>query len=339
MDQYTESEYYKIEDRGFDNTILIFSSIHTIPGRFRFDRLMGKAPANIIYLNCVNNSWYLYGIPGLGETLVTARKNLKKIIRDRFPGTKLFAFGSSMGASGMIAMTPELDLDNSFAFCPEIDLFVKGSFSGNYFKDYQGEKRDLWDEFLSIKNINVFYGEECENDLAQLIKIKQRTEIPVSTFAFEPHGVIEAIYLTEGIDAVVDALINKKPFQPKVLQKGHIAGSLITCDLISKAYRAEHKDKPKILASIRDLSSKTKKDRSYYPLLKYWQARLSTDPTEKVDAIREAMSLAPSSLRIAQSYFAITGNDHEKDQFKSIWREKFGNKYADHSRAKLLQDI
>lgn len=41
MGPYSESDYYKIEDRGYENTIL-FSSIHTVPGRFRFDRLMGK---------------------------------------------------------------------------------------------------------------------------------------------------------------------------------------------------------------------------------------------------------------------------------------------------------
>src|SRR5690606_33961195 len=102
MGPYSESDYYRIEDRGYENTILIFSSIHPVPGRFRFDRLMGKIPANIIYLNCVNNSWYLCGIPGLGDDLPTTRKNLQKLIRDRLPGTKLFAFGSSMGASGMI---------------------------------------------------------------------------------------------------------------------------------------------------------------------------------------------------------------------------------------------
>lgn len=339
MDRYTESDYYKIEDRGSEKTILIFSSIHTIPGRFRFDRLMGKVPANIIYLNCVNNSWYLHGIPGLGEDLYTARRNLKELIKDKFPGTKLFAFGSSMGSSGMIAMSPELDLENAFAFCPEIDLFGKGSFSGNYFKDYAGKKRDLWDEFLAIRNINIFYGEECENDLAQLIRIKDRSNVPITTIAFEPHGVIEAVCLTEGIDGIIDSLLNKKPFSPKVLQKDHISGSKITCSLISRAYRANNDEKPQILNELQDFSEKTKKDRSYYPLLRYWQARLSTDIEEKENSIREAMSLAPSSLRTAQLYFTITKNEHEKEQFKSIWRKKFGNKYADHSRAKALQEI
>ncbi|CAM8031748.1 hypothetical protein [Atlantibacter hermannii] len=339
MGPYSESDYYRIEDRGYENTILIFSSIHTVPGRFRFDRLMGKIPANIIYLNCVNNSWYLCGIPGLGDDLPTTRKNLQKLIRDRLPGTKLFAFGSSMGASGMIAMSSELELENAFAFCPEIDLFGKGSFSGNYFKNYSGDKKDLWDEFLSIKNISIFYGEECENDLAQLIRIKERADCPITTIAFEPHGVIEAVCLTEGIEGIIDALLNKKSFNPKILQKGHIAGSKITGNLISKAYKANNNEKPQILIQIRELSEKTKKDRSYYPLLKYWQARLSADPDEKRNSIREAMSLAPSSLRIAQLYFTLNKSVEEKEQFKSIWREKFGNKYADHSRAKILQEL
>ncbi|MDP9688889.1 UNVERIFIED_ORG: hypothetical protein J2W82_002550 [Pseudomonas mohnii] len=337
------TDYYKIQDKNAEKTVIVFSSIHTLPGKFRFERQFANLDINVIFLNCPNNSWYLQGVPGLGDSLSTTRDAIKNIIDTTFPDSKVFALGSSMGASGLIGITSGLNIERAFAFCPEIDLFKKYSFSANYYKGAITKQRDLWSELRECKNLHIFYGEECESDLNQLCSLKIQTDIPLQTFAHEGHGTIEAIFLTEGLDGILDSLLNYRPVMPKIIQRGHIPGSLVTCKTLWRSYFCSRPDTKsdvlimEVRESLADLANKTKPDRSYYPLIQYWRAILEPKKSEKLELLECAMASAPHSLRIASAYFKIHGEDSVKLAFKQKFREKYGDRYTDHSRADLIR--
>jgi hypothetical protein len=336
-----KTNYYKIQDKNSEKTIIVFSSIHTLPGKFRFERQLSNLDINVIYLNCPNNSWYLQGVPGLGESLSDTRDAIRTLISSRFPSSKIYALGSSMGASGLIGITAGLDIERSFAFCPEIDLFGKYSFSSNYYKGPKTDIRDLWSELNDCKNLSIFYGEECESDLNQLCSLKSLTSIPLQTFAHEGHGTIEAIFLSEGMDGIIDSLLNDRRISPKVIERGHITGSLLTCKALWKAYTVSKTKDESMLTQVRqsltDLASKTKTDRSYYSLIQYWRAILTQNRAEKIELLESAMHSAPNSLRIASAYFKIQGADSMKEEFKQKFREKYGDRYTEHTRADLIR--
>ncbi|MFK3820482.1 hypothetical protein ACI2KG_28470 [Pseudomonas sp. NPDC089407] len=337
------NEYYKVQKKDAEKTIVVFSSIHTTPGRFRFERQLADVNVNAIFLNCPNNSWYLQGVPGLGDSLSATRDALKQLIKSTFPDSKIYALGSSMGASGLIALTAGLDIENSFAFCPEIDLFGKYSFSSNYYKGPVTAHRNLWSELADSKNLNIFYGEECESDLNQLCSIKTDTSIPVLTFAHEGHGTIEAIFLSEGMNGLLDSLLNGRPMIPKVIERGHAAGSLVTCKTLWKSYwisKNKSKDaltQNQIKEALESLALKTATDRSYYALIQYWRAQLSNSKDEKKILLENALESAPHSLRTASAYFKLFGTDQMKNEFKERFRLRYGNRYTDHARAEPIR--
>ncbi|MBI6888307.1 hypothetical protein [Pseudomonas putida] len=336
-------EYYKIQNKDAEKTILVFSSIHTTPGRFRFERQLADVNVNAVFLNCPNNSWYLQGVPGLGSSMDESRAALKRLIRNSFPDSKIYALGSSMGASGLIGLAAGLEIENSFAFCPEIDLFGKYSFSSNYYKGPATEHRDLWAELADSQNLKIFYGEECESDLNQLCSIKTDTDIPVLTFAHEGHGTIEAIFLSEGMDGMLDSLLNDRPMIPKIIERGHAAGSLVTCKTLWKSYwfsKNKSKDsvvQAQILGALEDLSLKAMPDRSYYALIQYWRAQLTNSKHEKKSLLENALESAPLSLRTASAYFKSFGTDQMKNEFKEKFRLRYGNRYTDHARAEPIR--
>lgn len=336
-------EYYKIQNKDAEKTIIVFSSIHTTPGRFRFERQLADINVNAIFLNCPDNSWYLQGVPGLGESLSDTRHTLRKLIKNKFPDSKLFTLGSSMGASGLIALTAGLEIENSFAFCPEIDLFGKYSFSSNYYKGPATQHRNLWRELNECHNLNIFYGEECESDLNQLCKIKTDTQVPVLTFAHEGHGTIEAIFLTEGMNGILDSLLNKRPMTPKVVERGHAAGSLVTCKSLWKSYwtsKERNKDiavQQRTLEALNELAQKTRSDRSYFALIQYWRAILSNSKDDKKALLESALESAPFSLRSASVYFKSFGTDAMKIEFKERFKLRYGNRYTEHARAEPIR--
>lgn len=332
--------FVKIQNRNADRTLVVFSSIHTIPGRFRFERQLADVNANVIFLNCPNNSWYLQGVPGLGDTMSSARKALKQIINEQFPGTRLFSLGSSMGASGLIALTTGLDIHRSFAFCPEIDLFGEASFSRKHYAGAETSVRDLWCELKECENINIFYGEECEHDLHQLAKLRQRFPgLPTQTFAHQPHGVVEAIYLTEGMSGILSSLLDGTKLRPKIVEQGHISGSRRSCEALWRAYCAVHKPDAGIAAELKYLAETVDKTRSYYPLFLFWRARLTHNKEERLHLLEQARALAPYSLRIAHFYFREAESEIAKEQFKHTFTARFGQRYIDNPRAEMIRQI
>jgi hypothetical protein len=197
---------------------------------------------------------------------------------------------------------------------------------------------NLWQELADCSNVRIFYGEECEHDLYQLSKIRQRTNIATQTFSNQPHGVIEAIYFTEGMHGIIGSLINGGSLRSTKIDAGHISGSLTTCRSLWGAFLASRKRNahPFDLASLAD---QTKKDRSYYPLILYWLSRLRQNVFEKQTLLEEAHRLAPLSLRIAADLFKVAPNPDRVADFKKNFRSHFGEKYISSSRASALHDM
>lgn len=328
--------YLKVIDRQSERTTVVFSSIHTELGRFRFERQFANIDTNLVLLNCPNNEWYLHGIPSLGDSPSEARKGLASLIKERFPGTKIFGLGSSMGGSGLIQLMAGIATERTLAFCPEIDLFGRASFSRRHYAGPGTNVRDLWSELKDHPNLNLFYGEECEHDLVQLARVRQRTNNKVATFANEPHGVVEAIYLTEGFLPIASALFDGQDLRPKIISRGHVAGSLRTCLSLWDASISRAGQKP-ILNRLDLMLSETSHDRSYYPQILYWKSILTDSFTEKVEAINEAFLLTKNSLRIASLYFSTTQMD--STEFKKDFISRYGDRYSQNARASTLRKL
>ncbi|SOZ68304.1 hypothetical protein [Cupriavidus taiwanensis] len=333
--------YFKISRRDSDSLVVAFSSINTPPGKFRFSRQLEERGVNVIYLNCENNSWYLDGVPGLGDTLEDAAAALRDVIRSEFPKCKVYALGSSMGAAGLIGMLHNVELEGAFAFCPEIELFGEHTFSSKYFHGRFQSKKDYFGELKSFRNLTIFYGEECEPDLRQIRLQLDRGFGNIRTIANEGHGVVEAIYLTEGLHSVLDGLLSAKAPNPKVLSFGDVSMHPGACSVLWRAYKSWRSPGAALLR--KDLLAyveRTPPSTSYYPNILYWLSRCTEDGKESAEWITRAFFAAPSSLRTAHRFFqCVRPGDDLRKLYKFQFLDKFGQQYVDNTRAKLFHEL
>lgn len=334
--------FFKVIDKGAENTILAFSSISTPIGRFRFEKQLEKINVNAIYINCPKNSWYQHEIPGLGDNHENVTIKLQDIIKLNFSGTKLFAIGSSMGASGLITLASTLNIENAFAFCPEIFLFEHRSFSEKYYShECPPVRKDIFNELLAFKNISLFYGEECENDLGQVSRISQSAKkiskkINITTFANEGHGVIEAIYLTEGIDMVIHSLVNNLPLRPNVIKFGDLGVNHFAAKILWRAWLSNNTNKDKVLVDLFIWKKRTDASLSYYPLILYWISKL----TKNSEYIEEAFLISPYSKKIAVEYFSdCLSTRDERTEYINSFKKKYGELYIGNARAKPIVEL
>lgn len=329
--------YVKIIDKKAENTFIIFSSINTLEGKFRFEHQISKLKVNAILLNTINNDWYLKGVPGVSENKIDFQKWLINTINNNFNPDNIYALGSSMGAAGMIHLLSGMDIKNSYAFCPEIFLFEKDTFSLKNSK-YPHPKKDLTSDLLNYSKLTCFYGENSFNDLGQYIRIAKQKNINFKSIAEEAHGVIEAIYFTEGLEKVFNNLISDKEIFFNKIKYGDAFKFPGVASVLYRASRYEEKNRDSLCQDILTYLNRHTSDRSFYPQLLYFASLLTRDKNDSLEYIVQAYSLINYNLLIAKKYFHLTKDKEEFDKFYDRIYNHLGEKYISNMRALGISD-
>ncbi len=194
------SPFIKIIDNSSPNTIVYFSSVDVPEGKFNGTSAVNSINANFVFVNCVDNNWYLLDIPGLSKNIVELASNIKQIINEfcvDIDDPSVTYFGGSMGGYGalicgclnnankVIATGVEINLtkvggyafslsraDFSKVILPDVVNIVSSSnamielaFGENAPTDYQ----DI-DQLSSLPNVNIFSIPNCGHKVPVLIE-------------------------------------------------------------------------------------------------------------------------------------------------------------------------
>lgn len=198
------SDYFEIKRcETSDVVIIAFSAIDTLPGKFMFWHVLSKVEANIIFLNCANNSWYIDGVPSLGVDLISTLKSIESIICE-IGAKRVVTIGSSMGGYGALLYGAMLGVDHVIATGTETVLNVDG---GNSILWLKG--RTLTQNIFDIINknktsVHLLYGEWYAPDLACAQAILDRCpSVRVSSVRNFGHDIPAYLENKYGLDNII----------------------------------------------------------------------------------------------------------------------------------------
>lgn len=114
-------------------TVIAFSSVNTPAGRFKPYKIFDGVEANIVFVNTVDNDWYLNGVPTIADGAHACAQALIAHARS-LSHAPVVTFGTSMGAAGAALYAALGHADACLAFGIEVELCVPGSRSATHIK-------------------------------------------------------------------------------------------------------------------------------------------------------------------------------------------------------------
>lgn len=239
-----EVKYHEVVlDPESRKTYVVFSSVDIKPGNFMFWRVMQQVPGNKIFLNDIDNGWYVHGIPNLGKSVSETASSILKLIKQTNPSEVVF-LGPSMGAFGAMLygsiLKPRLDeiSVSCLSFGGEFVLYGRETRSGSLTKK---KKNLIYSDIRSLidsSGLNVIhvFGDEDINDIHQSILVSGINNISLIPVKGSPHAVstfigknfnivdfINKFPNTGFLDDIPLSGVSEKPSFGYNLFKGHIA--------------------------------------------------------------------------------------------------------------------
>ena len=185
-----QSDYWCIDRTiGAKDVCIVFSAANTKKGSFLLRKALRDFPCHKIFVNCVGNSWYLDGIPGLGTTLKETARSLSSIVSDlKSDGSKIITVGCSMGGYAAILVGSILNANYTFATGAQLFLGLEGSLSKKIdFKKYENVDPSLLIDKSSTK---IFWGvgEDCFADIYCLSHFRNRHNENITAFSIRNYS-------------------------------------------------------------------------------------------------------------------------------------------------------
>lgn len=211
-------------------TVISFSSVNTIEGRFKPYRLVVRSGMNVIFVNDADNRWYQNGIPGLSGCSRIAADTLVRRGREIGNG-RVITFGSSMGAYGAILFASLGGADGCLAFGCENPLGLDG---GRFKMHYRGEGD------LSYPDISDHVNETtnfftCENDEIDLISaLSVVGKCSVYSLPGAEHPGLQTLENGEQHSRIIRALADGEPVHEQAAGGG---SALSHPELVKELYR------------------------------------------------------------------------------------------------------
>ena len=244
--------YQNVTKKKSSEQVIVFSSINCPEGQFRFYRAFMEQERSVLFLNCKNNSWYLEGVPSLGNDLSSTLNAISKILLEN-NFSRISTFGSSMGGYGAILYGAMLGVHSIYAGCPELELGIKGGFYNRYNSDKPNNP--IFDAVKMFNGyLNIFVAEESYVDLVQLECLERSELCNVNVIPNDFHGVLESIDSSIGISALLSCV--------DMFGKPVVINTVTGNELLSKSkvlYRAfemirEDDIEPEVIAILEDLA-------------------------------------------------------------------------------------
>lgn len=189
-------------------TVIAFSSVNTVPGKFKPYKAIAKSESNMVFVNDFGNNWYLNGIEGFDDDFIEAAKKIVEVARHVGNGY-VMTFGTSMGAYGAILYAAVGGADKCIAFGPEVILDLPGSRSAQH-KNKQA-KLSFSELSYYIENSDCAYdvivSESDEVDLINAMSLMNLNNVNVSTVRGTEHPGVQTFERELGIGNVIDACI------------------------------------------------------------------------------------------------------------------------------------
>lgn len=192
-----KQDFYKVvTDCSVRKTYVVFSSVDIRPGEFMFWRVMNGIPGTKIFVNEIDNGWYVHGIPTLGNSVKESANGLLRLIKDSQPEEVIF-IGPSMGAYG--AMLYGCILKNQLvgvkvkciSFGGEFVLYGRETRSGLLTKKDKNYVYADLRALLDISGLELIhiYGDADINDIYQASLVSNIETIKAISIKNAPHAV------------------------------------------------------------------------------------------------------------------------------------------------------
>ncbi|MEO9945793.1 hypothetical protein [Paraglaciecola sp.] len=185
------SNFIKVINKGLPNTVVVFSSVNVPEGKFSAIHALGSLDANLIFINCPNNNWYIKEIPGLGLNIDEIAFSLIKHLKN-LGNEKVIFYGGSMGAYGALLYAAKCHANYSLVTGVEAKL---GSPRG-YYNNLCNDKVPPEDfpnliETISKSNVqsDILVGEACFSDHGLVKGLTNLKNITVRTIKNGGHRI------------------------------------------------------------------------------------------------------------------------------------------------------
>ena len=228
------SPFIKVIDKNSSNTVVYFSSVNVPEGKFNGTNAIEGIDANLIFLNCKDNSWYLSEIPNFSRSLNELSKNLKKLTDQLNAGKSnpfTLYYGGSMGGYGALLYGSMNNADKVIATGVEFNLTKPKGYAATL-SSFDFSSIKLPDIANVIKNsqanIDLVFGEASPEDYEDLHSLSNFENVNIYSIPNCAHKVPVVIEKTLGIKNLLISTLNKE----KPLNK--IEGKLSKLPLILK---------------------------------------------------------------------------------------------------------
>lgn len=186
----SDSEYFFYDKKGNNKLYVWFSSIDVPKNRFEMFKTMSSIKdSDVLFLNCKNNSYYIEGVPGLGNFTKTI-EYLKSLVAGY---DSVMFLGNSMGAYGALLYGLFLNVNHIIAYGPELQLGIKG---GKYNAENKRVGYHLYNicQLLSAHkptgNIHILVGEKAYYDMMGITSLPKMNNLYLYSIANAYHSLI-----------------------------------------------------------------------------------------------------------------------------------------------------
>jgi hypothetical protein len=216
MLEFYIGDYCKVVNKGDSkDVLLVFSAIGVPKGKFNGTNALKHYNLNIIYLNC-NRTWYLNGIPGLGDSLESTIAFLKGLIYSFTHGQgRLIAYGGSMGGYGAILYACLLNAEIAIATGAELKMLIKGGITRKVLKSSNINDINKLIDLHKIINesptsIYIYYGENYYPDLMSGLEVIEQENVILNSLKNFNHALPPYIDKVYGLQNFIDFHIKER---------------------------------------------------------------------------------------------------------------------------------
>lgn len=202
--------FCKYIDNGKKDLLIAFSSISVPEGKFSCSNAFDGADANILFVNCPSNSWYINEVfPGCNNWLDNINY-LTSLINDlTVDDSKVITFGGSMGGYGALLYGLAVNADFIFATGVEHLFFIEGGNTSRFFKNkvnkFIPDLHELSNQFTG--KAYLIYGEHFQPDICCAYDLSTIKGVNVCTLKNKPHSVPPYIHQKYGLNNFVFSTI------------------------------------------------------------------------------------------------------------------------------------
>lgn len=227
------------------DVLLVFSPIGFPLQKFSASNALKGLNINIIFLNC-DNTWYLNGVEGLGQTLAQTLERLQQLIQVLTQGIgRVFTYGGSMGAYGAVLYGCLLDVNRVIAAGAELIFWIQGGNTNKISKLRKAVSQEIFSS-IDIKNIienskakvSLYCGENFYPDLMCALSVQQLKNVHLHTLRNLGHSVPPYLNKEYGFRRFLGAHIEAKDEVFRFQFTEHHEGDIFQYpDLIKNLFR------------------------------------------------------------------------------------------------------